>query len=72
MSVPNGSDQLFPCPCCGFETISEIGTYEICEVCNWEDDPIQSANPDYRGGANEESLSEAQLRWQHQKAPKTS
>lgn len=34
-------------------------TFEICPVCNWEDDDVQFNDPDFRGGANEESLNEA-------------
>jgi hypothetical protein len=34
-------------------------TFEICPVCNWEDDDVQFNNPDFRGGANQESLNEA-------------
>jgi hypothetical protein len=51
----------FPCPCCGFLTLDEAppGTFHICEVCWWEDDPVQYADPTYRGGANTPSLSEA-------------
>ena len=47
-------------PCCGFVTLDERppGTYEICRVCGWEDDPVQFADPDYRGGANTDSLRE--------------
>lgn len=26
------------CPCCGYPTLDERGTYDICELCNWEDD----------------------------------
>lgn len=52
----------FTCPCCGFKTFDgeAIGTYEICELCNWEDDPIQNKDPDYEGGANGYSLREGQ------------
>jgi hypothetical protein len=35
------------------------GTYEICPVCGWEDDPVQFRDPDNEGGANRVSLSEA-------------
>jgi hypothetical protein len=35
------------------------GTYEICSVCGWEDDPVQANEPDYKGGANSVSLNEA-------------
>jgi len=49
------------CPCCGYRTLYDPnpGSYEICPVCFWEDDQVQSADPDYRGGANNPSLSEA-------------
>ena len=48
-----------PCPCCGARVFEELGEYDICPVCNWEDDPFQSKNPDRGGGANEMSLNEA-------------
>ncbi len=52
---------MFPCPCCSYLTLSEpiSGAFEICPVCNWEDDDVQLNNIDYKGGANEESLREA-------------
>lgn len=54
----------FQCPCCGHQTIGELGGYEICDVCNWEDDPVQSEHPDLAGGANELSLHLARIHWQ--------
>ena len=56
------STELHTCPCCGFKTLEENppNTYEICSLCDWEDDGIQFNNPDYEGGANNESLREAQ------------
>jgi hypothetical protein len=50
----------YACPACRFMTLSEAppGTYEICDICGWEDDPVQFADPDYRGGANQPSLNE--------------
>jgi hypothetical protein len=56
---------LNPCPCCESMVISELGTYEICEVCGWEDDPTQSADPNYKGGANSKSLNEARNAWRN-------
>ena len=52
----------FTCLCCGYKTLDEPtgGTYQICELCDWEDDGVQSDNPDYQGGANGISLREAQ------------
>jgi len=50
-----------PCPSCGFEVYSEpVGSYEICELCGWEDDPMQLANPYSAGGANTISLYDSQ------------
>jgi len=56
------TDEL-PCPVCGFETVEEnYGSYMICEVCNWEDDSVQLANPCSKGGANGYSLAQAQMK----------
>jgi len=56
------TEERFACPCCGYKTYTEMpnGDYDICDVCFWEDDPIQFANPDYEGGANKPSLRQAQ------------
>ncbi len=53
----------YTCPCCGYNTFDEPvkGTYDICELCGWEDDLVQNGDPDYEGGANEICLREAQL-----------
>lgn len=60
-------EDLYPCPCCGNNTISELGGYEICPICRWEDDPIQSSDPSFSGGANDLSLYEAQREWKMKK-----
>jgi hypothetical protein len=56
----------FACPCCGYKTFSHEpnGSYEICEVCYWEDDAIQLEDPDYEGGANPMSLRQAQCNFE--------
>ncbi len=53
---------LFTCPCCGYKTLSEkaSGTFEICDICFWEDDNIQLDDPNYEGGANRVSLKQGQ------------
>ena len=50
-----------PCPCCGFLTLENEppGTYDICPVCFWEDDPLQFDDAECAGGANGVSLTEA-------------
>jgi hypothetical protein len=54
--------EKFACPCCGYKTFTQQpnGTYDICQVCFWEDDPIQLKDPDYEGGANKVSLKQGQ------------
>ena len=63
MSVQKVDEVLLPCPCCGSNQITEQGGYEICDICGWEDDPVQSADPSYSGGANKKSLNEAKREW---------
>jgi len=54
-------DQKYTCPCCGFLVFDEPpGSYVICDYCGWEDNPVQLANPCRSGGANRESLCDAQ------------
>lgn len=50
------------CRCCGYITLGndEHGSYQICPICYWEEDPVQAADPDYSGGANKVSLRQAQ------------
>lgn len=49
------------CPCCGYPTLSEEAAYEICELCNWEDDGQGEAEAhEVWGGPNSDySLAEA-------------
>lgn len=50
----------YTCPCCGYKTLDEPCSWEICCICGWEDDPIQSEDVDVDGGANVPSLRQAQ------------
>lgn len=47
------------CPVCGEYEFETDGSYDICEVCGWEDDPVQASDLNYKGGANKMSLNEA-------------
>lgn len=51
----------YACPCCGFLTYLSPpnGSFDICPVCYWEDDAVQSGDPSFAGGANRVSLNEA-------------
>lgn len=62
-------DESFSCPVCDAPVEGVSGDYEICESCKWEDDPVQSGDPTYAGGANTQSLNDARTAW-HNRLPK--
>nr|WP_315086140.1 CPCC family cysteine-rich protein [uncultured Lachnoanaerobaculum sp.] len=47
------------CPVCGKFEFEYEGSFDICEICGWHDDPIQGENPDEKACANKMSLNEA-------------
>lgn len=53
------------CPCCGHRTLPDgPGAYELCPVCEWEDDGISTREPTVWGGnPNGVSLAEGQRRY---------
>ena len=53
------------CPCCGKTLVEE---HEICDVCDWQNDPIQLEKPDYAGGANKISLNAAREQYNKERA----
>ena len=45
--------ELFTCPSCGYPTLEERSTYDVCDICNWEDDGQDDPQADeIWGGAN--------------------
>jgi hypothetical protein len=36
---------LCTCPCCGYPTLFERAMYEICGLCDWEDDGSDGSGP---------------------------
>lgn len=57
-------ESRLPCPCRENLTIGVRGDYEICSVCGWEDDPLQSGDPAFAGEAKQSGLNEARKHWQ--------
>jgi len=35
------NEKLYRCSCCGYFTLDNIGEYDICRVCRWEDDGVR-------------------------------
>jgi cysteine-rich CPCC protein len=54
-------DFWFTCPVCGYPTHLERGGFDICHLCNWEDDGQDDpAADEVKGGSNGDfSLREA-------------
>jgi len=50
---PPKSGVRYQCPCCGYPTLRERGAYNICFLCNWEDDGQDDPRADeVWGGSN--------------------
>ncbi|MEM7174098.1 MAG: CPCC family cysteine-rich protein [Bacteroidota bacterium] len=60
----------YQCPCCKYYTLEEgrENSFDICDVCYWEDDEIQEDDPSYTGGANDVSLNQARENFKKYKA----
>ena len=52
----------YPCPCCGYPMLGERGGYEICSLCNWEDDGQDDPHADEVWGGPNGSYSLSQAR----------
>src|SRR5687768_4836852 len=44
MQAPPPHEAKVACPCCGYPTLTERATYEICSLCHWEDDGQDTAS----------------------------
>ncbi|HTO16772.1 MAG TPA: CPCC family cysteine-rich protein [Edaphocola sp.] len=64
MYLKENNIDFYSCPGCGYPTLSERGAYEICDVCNWEDDnqDDQNANENWGGPNSNLSLTENRLK----------
>jgi len=61
MSNPSLLDSREACPCCSYPTLTSLGSYQVCELCFWEDDGQGDAEANkVWGGPNADySLAEA-------------
>lgn len=57
------------CPICDSKNLGEFPTHDVCQICGWEDDPIQRNDPSYIGGANDLSLIGFKKQWQKENHP---
>ena len=59
------------CPVCGKFEFEEYGDFDICPVCNWENDNLQYDEHNYSGGANDLSVNEARIEYFVMNHPET-
>ena len=64
-------DKKYACPCCGEMTLDDQGEFDICDVCDWQDDPLQAENPDDDMGANWLSLNQYRAEWEQKRKADT-
>ena len=55
------------CPVCGKYVFANIDDFDICPICNWENDSYGEEYPDSDGGANAISLNESRRIWNSKK-----
>ena len=55
---------MIKCPICVKDEFAKEIVFEICEVCGWENDGVQMADPDQHGGANWLSVNAARSNYQ--------
>ncbi|MES2386836.1 MAG: CPCC family cysteine-rich protein [Bacteroidota bacterium] len=63
--MERGANGKYACPCCNYYTLEEPPntqpTFEICDVCFWQEDWVMQDSPDVGGGANIVSLNQARI-----------
>lgn len=42
LEIIGKNEKLYRCSCCGYFTLDNIGEYDICRLCHWEDDGTTS------------------------------
>jgi len=54
---------MIKCPVCEKFNFEKDANYEICGVCQWENDPLQYDDHDDDMGANHMSVNQARVKW---------
>lgn len=54
------NEERHTCPCCGYRTLETRYDWEICPVCFWEDDVVETPNSNPYSSCNRMRLSVAQ------------
>lgn len=55
---------LHKCPVCGKYEFEDEDSHDICPYCGWEDDSVQTDDPNCSGGANDLCLNDYKKQYQ--------
>ena len=62
---------MIRCPVCSRYVFEREDDFDVCEICEWENDGVQLDDPDYPGGANRLSLNQYRIQWQTKTAQRS-
>ena len=62
-------NKIYDCPCCNNKAFEDVGGFDVCEYCGWQDDPLQRIDPNDDMGANALCLSDYRIKWLQRKTP---
>ena len=63
VNAPDWKGFGWVCPVCGNHNAGDFPTNDVCPQCGWEQDQVQEDDPDYCGGANDDSLNMCKAWW---------
>ncbi len=67
VEIMGSPEQLLKCPCCEYFTMKHSAEYEVCQLCNWEDDGRREL--DHYSSVNHCTLSEARSKFNSNHPP---
>lgn len=56
---------MIKCPVCGQHEFAQENDFDICPLCNWENDGVQMDDPNETDCANKMSLNQAKEAWKN-------
>ena len=62
---------MIKCPICGQYNFAMENDFDVCPICNWENDGVQMNDPTYWGGANDLCLNDYKNEWKSKKQTAT-
>jgi hypothetical protein len=58
---------MIKCPVCGENNFDGENDFDVCPICEGENDGVQADDPAYWGGANDLCLNDYKKEWENSK-----